>query len=982
MNEAERLELLQHFREEAAEHSEAVSRALLALEGSPGNESLQGEILRRAHSLKGAARVIGMTAVEGVAAAFETVMAEVKAGRLPLDRRVMDPLLAALDAVKSWGDSAAGDSGLEEIAHRLMSLASLTLGLEESLSRLLPGLDPETREVLTEYQKSRLISARDGGKSCWEVLLSVAPVEFSARADAARAGLRNIGELVGFSGLAPLSDGTLRFKFLIVTRLAPEAVREAAAGLALEFADPAVQRAEPPAGDGRQVSAEDAAAEAAFEKEVAGLFQQYVSIESEKVDDLPRLIVSAEGNPEDQELVNELFRAAHNLKGSGATFGLDAVSGLAHQMETVIAAVRDGKFKMTSRAANALLKAADVLKKLFAEVRAGKPPGALPPAVLRDLETAFQPEYAPEAPKIAAAAAASPPRETIRVNLGKLDRLANLADELTISRNTRNTAVKEIESLAEDSKNALRRWRMLRDSLRSSGSLGGGLLEKYDAAGAGLAALKDGLDDIWNRFSSTTLHSESVAGAIQEDVMRIRMVPVATLFDTAPRLIRDLTSDREKSVTLRISGSDTEVDRRVLEMMSDPLLHLLRNAVDHGIEPSSDRLKAGKPPAGTIELFAGHRGSHVVVEVRDDGGGLDPARLAAKAVEKKLISPEEAAHLTPERAYSFIFHPGFSTREQVTSISGRGVGMDVVKSNIDALKGRIEIESSVGRGTTFRLYLPLSISVIQAVLVDAAGRNFCFQAGDVSAIVGVGEEDIRSEDGKACIFHRGATLPLVRLSDLLALKGGPRREGRFTVLVVSGGAGAMGLAVDRAIREETVVLKDIKPPFRRAPFVAGGTILADGKLSVILDTAGLVAAAVDSGPAWAGEQRQAKPAAKRRVLVVDDSLTTRQLLRSLLEGAGYITELASDGAEAWELLGRKNFDIVVSDVSMPGLDGYELTSRIKSDPRFSGLPVVLVTSLEKEEERLRGLRAGADAYIVKGAFDQNGLLARIKELAG
>lgn len=982
MNEAERLALLEQFREESAEHSEAVSRALLALEASPGDEALTGEILRRAHSLKGAARVVGVTAVETAAAAFETVLAEVKSGRLPLDRRGMNTLLAALDAITAWGSSEEGEAGLQMAASRLMSLASLTGSLDENLALLLPGLDISFKDVLTEYQKSRLVSACGSGKACWEAALSVAPAWFAARADAARDGLRSVGELVSLAGLAPLPDGTLRFKFLLVTRLAPEAVLAAGVKLSLELTDPSLPGTGPRPAEPPRLSAEEEAAEAAFQKDLADLFPRYVAAEYEKIDDITRLVLAVEKKPDDQEAVNELFRAAHNLKSSGATFGLQPVAKLAHQMETVIAAIRDNKALMTARATNALLKGADTLKELFSAAKAGKATDALPAAVIKELESAFLTEATPAPAMPLSAANVCAPRETIRVKLARLELLVNLSDELTISRNTRKAAVRELESLAEEAKSALRQGDALREGLQASGLFRGGLAEKYYTACAGLAALKEGLDAAWNRFSATTLHSESVAEALQDGVLRIRLVPVSTLFDSAPRLIRDLTADKLKEVTLKISGGETEIDRRVLELMSDPLLHLLRNAVDHGIEPCAERRQAGKPEAGAIELFAEHRGNYVIIEVSDDGRGLDPARLTAKAVEKKLIRAEEAGRITPERAYSFIFHPGFSTAEQVTSISGRGVGMDVVRSNIDALTGRVETESAVGRGTKFRIFLPLSISVIQTVLVEAGGGRFCFHAGALSGVIGAGDEDIRREDGKACIFYGGKPVPLVRLADLLGLKGGPAPEGRRKVLVVSGTAGMMGFVVDRVLREETVVLKELKPPFRRVPHVAGGTILADGRVSVILDTPSLISAAVSAGAAWPAELPQTRPAPRRRVLIVDDSLTTRQLLRSLVEGGGYAVELAANGAEAWELLGRKPFDLVVSDVSMPEMDGYELTARIKADARLAGLPVVLVTALEKEEERLRGLRAGADAYIIKGAFDQSGLLARLKELTG
>ena len=419
-------------------------------------------------------------------------------------------------------------------------------------------------------------------------------------------------------------------------------------------------------------------------------------------------------------------------------------------------------------------------------------------------------------------------------------------------------------------------------------------------------------------------------------------------------------------------------------MMADPLMHLLRNAIDHGIETVEERRRAGKPTTGTLELAAEHHGSHIVITVRDDGRGMDPQHLIAAAVAKGVILDREAERLTTEQAYGLIFRPGFSTKEQVSAISGRGVGMDVVKSNIDSLKGRIEIDSAVGRGTTFRIHLPLSISVIQVILVESGGQTLCLPTTAISEIIQVSDEDIQSEEGRACVQHRGTSVPIVRLSQLLNLADLRRPLQQGAVAIAHGIEGTLGFTVDRAVSEQTIVVKDMGSLLRHVPHVAGGTILADGRVSVILDTVSLIAAAIRTGGTWqAAAPVTATTSVSQTLLVVDDSLTTRELLRGLLESAGYGVVVARHGREAWELLhGHTSFALVVSDVSMPEMDGLELTAKIKADSRLSRLPVVLVTSLAQPDEKLKGMQAGADAYIVKGAFDQAGLLGRVEELVG
>ena len=633
---------------------------------------------------------------------------------------------------------------------------------------------------------------------------------------------------------------------------------------------------------------------------------------------------------------------------------------------------------MSARVTSALLKGADTFQELFSLARAGGAPDDRPLPVINELEAALSPDSAPLEAGPAAALNAPVRAESIRVSLAKLDRMVNLADELTITRNTTEAAVSEVEALAGEAK------ALLRDLAALGESPGPG--SRYSACGivAGrIGRLKDGLESLSNRFGAATIHSENVIDALQHDVRRIRMVPVSALFDGAPRLIRDLTADKVKKARLTVSGADTELDKRVLELMADPLMHLLRNAVDHGLELPASRLKAGKPEAGNIELSAEHRGSSAVIQIKDDGRGLDPRELAAKALEKGLISAQEAEKITPEQAYALIFLPGFSTKGTVTSISGRGVGMDVVKSNVENLKGRIEIENFPGRGLIFKILLPLSISVAQAVTIEAAGLTFCLQADSITEIIRAAQGEVLSEDGKACIRHRGATVPVVRLSDLLGFKTDRPEHGQLTIVLLKGLEGTIGFTVDRALKEQTVVVKEICAPFGGLPHVAGGTILADGSVSVVLDTATLIQAAVRTGGTWTHQApAQETRREKKTVLLADDSLTTRELLRGLIESAGYVVELARSGAEAWSLLCRRRFDLVVSDISMPGMDGYELTAKIRADNRFSGLPLILVTSLSKEEERHRGLQAGANAYITKGAFDQNNLLERIRELAG
>lgn len=976
MKPYDRQALLKGFQEEAGEHLQAIAKALLSIERRDNvSESIE-DILRRLHSLKGSARIVGAADAAALAHSLETVMAEVRGEHLSLAADVMDSILDAVDIMKSCIEAVSGGTAVEgakETLSKLFSLAASARSHDENLQRCFPGLDPEIREVLTEFQKSAALFSLQTGKKCWEIEFEAGIKEFAQRVDQGQRELEVAGDIIGLSGLTAKSEGRLRFKFLLSTRWAEDTVRTLCQKASLVLGDPTVppKPAESEAGS--------SARKQEFAKKMAALTKRYINEGPEKVDEFTVALLSLERKPGDVILIDNLFRQAHNFKGSGAICGLPSISLLSGHIENLLDSLRNRKLKMTPQITEALLRGVDGLREIFQKAAKGDVGAMPPPPALQALQAALKEEALPSAGVLLGETLKlkAPARESIRVALLKLDRLVNLAGEMTIGKNSREAAVKAVEARVDEAKEAVRLWQKLHEDLAP------GFGEGFTELGARLARLQGALETLWNRFSTTTLQAAANVEALQDEIMRIRMVPVSTLFDSAPRLIRDLTQDRVRQVELRVSGEDTGMDKRVLELMTDPLMHLIRNAVDHGIEPADERALALKPREGILALSAEHRGSHIVITVSDNGRGMDPKRLAAKAVEKGLITAAEAHKLSDEQAYGFIFHPGFSTKEQVTEISGRGVGMDVVLNNVETLKGHIEIESSAGLGTTFRILLPMSLSVIQIVLIECGGQTFCLQTSAIIEVVRAAESEIETEEGNACFPYRGKTMPVVRLAGLLGLPG-PAAEGKLlTMIIAKGSHGAMGFIVDRALEEQAAVLKEMGKLFCHAPHVSGGTILPDGRVAVILDLASIIAAAVRGAGRWDSARPAAAIAASRKtLLVVDDSLTARELLRVLLETAGYDVLTARHGLEAWSVLETSPVDLVVSDIQMPEMDGYELTARIKASSRFAALPVVLISALSKDEEKLKGLRAGADAYIVKGAFDQTGLLGRITELVG
>jgi two-component system chemotaxis sensor kinase CheA len=514
------------------------------------------------------------------------------------------------------------------------------------------------------------------------------------------------------------------------------------------------------------------------------------------------------------------------------------------------------------------------------------------------------------------------------------------------------------------------------------------LLEFLEQNEQNLKDLAAGLNSLVSRLSNDKNHLHLLSDDLQDGIRRVRLQPIAILFDRFPRLLRDLAREEGKEIVLLVEGAGVEVDRQVLELMVAPLTHLLRNALDHGIELPAARQAAGKPPAGTIRLRAEQRGNDILLQVGDDGAGMDPQAVRRAAVERGLLSAQDAAALSDAEALKLILRSGFSTASQVTALSGRGVGLDVVHQNLEQLHGLIQIDTQPGLGTTFTLTLPLTLTTTHLLLVQVSAVTVALPMTNVERILRVQVDQIFTVEGRPVIYAGGQALPLISLGQVLELSPAVQSlpaGARLPVVILRVVDRRVALSVDALVGAQEAVVKNLGRQLRRVRNVAGATILGDGQVVVILNVAGLMKSIQSFPVGRAALPTAAEAVRRRRVLVVDDSITTRTLEKHILENAGYQVQVAADGQEAWDLLhlgDNKTLDLVVADVQMPHMDGFELTEKIKGDARTDSLPVILVTSLESPQDRLRGLNAGADAYITKGAFDQRNLLETIERLIG
>ncbi|HLV24776.1 MAG TPA: response regulator [Gemmatimonadales bacterium] len=569
----------------------------------------------------------------------------------------------------------------------------------------------------------------------------------------------------------------------------------------------------------------------------------------------------------------------------------------------------------------------------------------------------------------------------VRIRAEKLDELLATAGEVMLAGGSAASLTAPSVDLAQRAQRTASRARRATSRLRR-------VLESAGAAEGDrrlLSELADEAAALARDAHLISLHSTRAAGAVVrasdellEGVRRLRLRPFEEAVEALPRVVRDLAAETERQVTLRITGGEVEADRAVLDGLREAIMHLVRNAVDHGIESPEDRLRAGKPANGTVTLSASLRGQHRLrVSVRDDGRGIDLAAAAELAHRRGRPVPAD-----PRALINLLFESGMSTRASTTEISGRGVGLDVVRSLVRRLRGTISVESQPGEGTSFIIDTPLTLATQRALLTSVSGQLFAVPSAYVAGVRAVDPEELRHIDGQLMLPAADGAIPVAMLASVL---GPPlvasEKDGKLPAVLVRQDGERKAFFVDELIDEMEIVVRPLDIPETSAQeSLAGVALLPSGRIALVLSVASLLQRASGADPAIRVKGAARAPA--RRVLVVDDSITTRTLEASVLEAAGYHVTTAVDGRAAWNILQDRGADLVLSDVQMPNLDGYQLCELIRSSPKYEALPVILVTSLESPEQRRRGLEAGADAYIVKSSFDQEELLDTVRQLTG
>ena len=690
-------------------------------------------------------------------------------------------------------------------------------------------------------------------------------------------------------------------------------------------------------------------------------------------------LISLESHPDDSGSIGEVFRRVHTVKGAARMMGFGQVAELAHAMEDVLDDLRSGRMRASPPLLDAMLTAVDMLRDLIKISPEGSGERQDLQTVIRWLsdfraskEEVAQPTFRQEpipqlleesSPKVAA-------RETVRVDVNRIDTVLNLAGELMVVDAARKQWVDELDQMAE-----------LLDSIR------------VRVEGVGLKSVIDETHQLSaacarssKRYHRLIAQQTELVRELHYQVSTLRMLPIRSVFSAVPRAARDLAREEQKEVDVLLEGEDTEMDREVLERVRDPILHLVRNAVAHGIETPAVRLAMGKPRAGLLKVAAFSRGQRAVIEVEDDGAGIDLAAVREAMGRSGLLPADRSEIVEEDECLDILFRPGFTTSTVASSASGRGVGLDVVMAEVEALKGHVWLEHRAGLGTKVTMELPITLAFTHVLLVEVGPSTYGIPCASTQGIAEIPASSVRTLQSRESAELGGRTVPLVWTHSLLGTSAMPEMGGsRLPALLLGSADRPIAFVVDRVVGDENVIVKPLGPFLRRVPIVSGGIILGDGQVALLLSAGALVdsARSVVGATQPAGGKRSAKLARKgKRVLVVDDAAITRELERSILEAAGYEVETAVDGQDALEKLKSKEYVLVVADVEMPRLDGFGLATAIRADPSLEKLPMVIVSSRESDEDRRRGMQVGVQAYVGKGSFDQMSLLDTIESLIG
>ena len=1019
-------ELRDIYKIASVERLHKLEAGLLQLEKHPDDETILEMLRREVHSLKADSRSVGVDSVETLTHTLEEIVLRIKRQEVLLTPLLSHYLYQGLQAIGLLVEEAVtGQASGVDTAGILDQLITVVLESkqpqpeaspkQDNALQLAPSFieDEELRDIYKIASVERLQKLEAGllqlekypdDETILEMLRrevhSIKGDSRSVGVDTVETLTHTLEEILGSiknkqTALTPLLSDRLYQGLQAIGLLVEEAVTGQPSGVdtagildqlmavVLESKQPQ-PLASPEPGNAPQL------APSFIEDEELRDIYKIATVE--RLQKLEVGLLQLEKYPDDETILEMLLREAHSLKGDSRSVGVDTVETLTHTLVEILGSIKHKQTALTPLLSDRLYQGLDAIGLLVREAITGQPNGVDTAGILDQLMAAVVeptiqeslpvPAIDPSLPATIPLKAATqdlpsvgePYRiDTIRVQTRELDALMTQAEELTVTKISIAHATAEIEEMAT----LWEEWKAFysRGQYRNSSSLGRNPYQER---------LEKIINSLRTSAQENSTRLNTIAGELRDKIRTLRLLPLSTVFQLFPRMVRDLARQQSKEVELIIEGGETTADKRILEEIKDSLMHMVRNAIDHGIETPAERERLGKPPVATIWLRGYQTGTNIVIEVADDGRGLDIEKIKQTAVKRGLYHPEELALMTPSQIHALIFAPGFSTRSFITEISGRGIGLDVVRTNVELLKGNIQIESTLGQGCTFRIQLSTTLTTINAMLLEVQGIVHAVPLEFVQTTLLVYPHQISITEGRETIAFDNQEVPLANLSDLLKLSNSPayastasfeqQKSNLRPCLLLKVGEEQAGFFVDRLLDTQEVVLKPQSQLLKRVRNVTGATILPTGEVCMILNPADLLKSLQKQTTSVASIKPKETVQRKPVILLVEDSLPVRTQEKRLLEGAGYEVVIAVDGLDGYNKLKTRDFDAVLSDVEMPNLDGLSLTAKIRQHQEYSELPIILVTTLAADEDKRRGAEAGANAYVIKGKFNQDVLL--------
>jgi len=922
-NKEEFEKLFEIFKIECDEHIQKLNSGILTLEENPDNPKLLEEIFRDAHSLKGAARMISFKSIEDISHNLETILGKIKKGEFTLSTEITNLIFNSLETISEI-IKIISQGGRED---------------EVDVSPLI--------EQLKQVSKGEPISK-----------------------PAAKKTPHPTSPLWGEAGL-PLPHS--------IAMGSGEGEKDSVLSLPKEDVTVDINL---------------------FMEETTASYQELVNS-----------LLKIEKSPYNQNEIENAYNQIHSLKGSARMIKHNEMDSLSLAMERILTGVMKKIIAVKPPLISALLSGADFIKIYIHQIGSKlNPPYNLQNSVqdlpvqtgvpkdtdqkafkkLIDMINSFNPSAAGTSIKAhelkkkynpSEGASVIQAKSTIRVGSEKLDRLMEEAGELLIMKLKSQQRIVHVQSIINDCNSTKQALKKDKKSIHLNTSQ---VSSQWSVVSNQLSVFSDRLDSLHKTLSNDSHHLSLIIEKLQDEIKKTRLLPFNTIMGAFPKMVRDIAVYENKKIKFEFTGGDIEIDKHILEEIKPPLMHMLRNSIDHGIEPPEERIKLGKTEEGNIKILLSQKGNNATIEVIDDGKGMDIEDIKSSAVKKGLYSEKEIKLIKDRQILNIIFQPGFSTSKIITDISGRGIGMDVVKATIERLNGTMDIETFKNRGTHFTLTIPLTLSITHAIKFLLGKETYYIPINMIEKIIKIEEKNLPTIEGRLSIHYKNSAIPYIRMKQILESpesESDNKEDAERLAIILKSGNTMAAFAIDKILGEEDITIKGLGNYMKRVRNISGVTIMSDGNVAPILNVSDMINTVQLRGITSAKRKFEGVDEKKSlSILVVDDSIMTRTLEKNILESYGYEVATAIDGQDAILKLQENKIDIIVSDVQMPKMSGLELTEKIKHDDRYSKIPVILVTAMESDEDKKKGIQIGADAYIVKSSFDQSNLLTTIKRL--